>query len=234
MRANILKDNYEKFIDELSKVCNTTGKNLNDINIVAVSKTFTSEDIITVNGFGQKAFGENKVQELIEKENQISIPDIRWHLIGHLQTNKVKYVLRFVYLIHSVDSLKLAAEINKRAESAESIENKVNILVQVNTSGEDSKSGVEPDETEDLCDAIAGFDKINLCGLMTISKLDGTEDEIRKNFSTLKRLYDKLSSTHKNFKYLSMGMTSDYKIAIEEGSNMIRVGSAIFGNRNYN
>lgn len=231
MRANTLKVNYEKFIEELSEVCNTSGKNLNDINILAVSKTFTSEDIITVNGFGQKAFGENKVQELVEKENQISEPGIRWHLIGHLQTNKVKHVVSFVYLIHSVDSLKLAVEINKRAESSGK---KINILVQVNTSDEESKSGIKPEEADELCSSISELKNIELCGLMTISKLDGTDDEVRRNFRTLKLLYDKLSIEHKSFKYLSMGMTSDFKIAIEEGSNMIRVGSAIFGNRNYN
>lgn len=231
MREDELRSNYESFLNDLNDVCNSLGKNLNDINIIAVSKTFSAEDIITVNGLGQNSFGENKVQELVQKFEEIPSPEIKWHLIGHLQTNKVKYIIPIVYLIHSVDSLKLAVEINKRAESAKK---KINILVQVNTSGEDSKSGVQPEKTEELCNEIAVLSRINLCGLMTISKLDGTDEEIRKNFHSLKILYDKLSSEHKNFKYLSMGMTSDYRIAIEEGANMIRVGSAIFGNRNYN
>lgn len=229
MRSIELKENYEHFIDELKNVCKSVSKELSEIELIAVSKTFPPEEIEIVNYLGQKNFGENKVQELLTKYEQLPRSDINWHLIGHLQTNKVKYVTSFVNLIHSVDSLKLATEINKRASGK-----KVNILVQVNTSGEDTKSGIEPEEAEKLCDMITSLENISLKGLMTIAKLDGTDDEVRSNFYTLKNLYDKLSVQHKSFCYLSMGMTSDYKIAIEEGSNMIRVGSAIFGSRNYN
>src|SRR5690606_12700461 len=157
--------------------------------------------------------------------------DIYWHLIGHLQTNKVKFIIDYVSLIHSVDSIKLADEIQKRASQSSKL---IDILVQVNTSGEDSKFGVEPSQAGRICSDIRKLENIRLRGLMTIGKLTENEDEIRENFRLLKNLYDELLPVNNQFEFLSMGMTSDYEIAIEEGSNMIRVGSAIFGERDYN
>jgi pyridoxal phosphate enzyme (YggS family) len=142
----------------------------------------------------------------------------------------VKYIVDFIHLIHSVDSLKLANEIDVQAKKINRI---IGILVQVNTSDENQKSGIEPADAKNLCEEISKFENVNLKGLMTIGMFTDEENIIRENFRTLRNLFDELKPFHKNFEYLSMGMTSDYEIAIEEGSNMLRIGSAIFGLRNY-
>ena len=231
MEYNYLKTNYERLTGSIKAECDKLDKDFNKIKLVAVSKTYPSEQIAEVNKLGHKDFGENKVQELKRKHEELKTYDINWHLIGHLQTNKVKYIIDYVYLIHSVDSYKLALEINKRAKG---INRTVDILVQVNTSHEDQKSGVEVNETKKLCLEISKLDCINLEGLMTIGMFTDDEKIIRENFKTLKDLYEDLKVVHENFQYLSMGMTADFEIALEEGSNMLRIGSAIFGERNYN
>jgi hypothetical protein len=151
-------------------------------------------------------------------------------MIGHLQTNKVKYIADYVYLIHSVDSEKLAEEIQKQAEKRNKV---LDVLVQVNTSDEMQKSGVDPDKAEKLCRYVSGLSNVRLCGLMTIGKFTDNKNIIRGNFKDLKKIYDELKTGFPDFKYLSMGMTSDYEIAIEEGANLLRIGSAIFGKREY-
>jgi len=231
MEYNYLKTNYERLSGSIKAECDKLDEDFNKIKLVAVSKTFPFEQIAEVNKFGQKDFGENKVQELRRKHERLKTYDINWHLIGHLQTNKVKYIIDYVYLIHSVDSYKLALEINKRAKG---INRTVDILVQVNTSHEDQKSGVEVNESKKLCSEISKLDCIKLRGLMTIGMFTDDEKIIRENFITLRDLYEDLKVNHTNFQYLSMGMTADFKIALEEGSNMLRIGSAIFGERNYN
>lgn len=225
-----LKENYESLISDIKETCEKAGRDYNDITLIAVSKTFPEEDIKIVKDAGQMHFGENKVQELKSKFDILGSENINWHLIGHLQTNKVKYIADFVYLIHSVDSLKLAEVIDEHAKRHNRI---IDILVQVNTSNEDQKSGIEPEETKELCESISKLGNINIKGLMTIGMFTDDEEEIRNNFKTLKRVYDDLRTDYPSFKYLSMGMTSDYRIAIEEGANMLRIGSAIFGYRNY-
>ena len=242
MEYAYLKDNYDELVTDIKKTCMEYGRNFDDIKLVAVSKTFPPEQIAEVRKLGQIIFGENKVQELREKYDILNdkgfkdgvyseiTRDIKWHLVGHLQTNKVKYIAGFVDLIHSVDSLKLAEVINEQAEKHDRI---IDVLIQVNTSGEDQKSGVEPDETEILCEAVSKLKNIRLKGLMTIGMFTDDEDIIRSNFRVLKDLFDKLKNRHGSFEYLSMGMTSDYRIAIDEGANMLRIGSAIFGNRSY-
>jgi len=231
MEYNYLKTNYERLTGRIKAECDNLKKDFNKINLVAVSKTFPSEQIAEVNKLNHKDFGENKVQELRRKLEELKTYDINWHLVGHLQTNKVKYIIGYVYLIHSVDSYKLALEISKRAEG---INRTVDILVQVNTSHEDQKSGVEVNETKKLCSEISKLDCINLKGLMTIGMFTDDEKIIRENFLTLRDLYEDLKVKHTDFQYLSMGMTADFEIALEEGSNMLRIGSAIFGERNYN
>lgn len=226
-----IKDNYHLLKRNIKDVCDSCGRDSRRIKLVAVSKTFPVEDIKEVHKLGQKNFGENKVQELVSKQKELSGTDIYWHLVGHLQTNKVKNIIDFVSLIHSVDSLKLAQEIQSRAFQKSKL---IDVLVQVNTSGEESKFGIKPEEAQELCKEISFFENVRLKGLMTIGKFTDNEDIIRSNFKVLKNLFDELRPVHSHFEYLSMGMTSDYKIAIQEGSNMIRVGSAIFGNRNYN
>lgn len=228
MAYDYLKNNLETLQNEVKKICYNSGRNYDDILIVAVSKTFPSEQINELFKFGHADFGENRVQELVEKKEQLSDVPINWHLIGHLQTNKVKYIVSFVKLIHSVDSVKLASEINRQAEKTDKI---VDVLVQVNTSDEMQKSGVEVSEAKNLCNEISSFEKIRMRGLMTIGKFTADEEIIRDNFRTLRNLFDDIKGKYDGFVHLSMGMTSDYKIAIEEGATILRIGSAIFGSR---
>lgn len=230
MEYSYLKENYDSLINDIRQICVENGRNFDEIKLIAVSKTFPPEQIKAVRDMGQIYFGENKVQELRDKRDALKDEDIRWHLVGHLQTNKVKYIADFVELIHSVDSLKLASVIDEQALKHGRV---IDILVQVNTSGEDQKSGVEPSDAEQLCRDISILKNIRLRGLMTIGMFTDEEDVIRENFRVLKNLFDALKPSYEGFDYLSMGMTSDYRIAIEEGANMLRVGSAIFGYRNY-
>lgn len=221
-------ENLKLLKNDIFEVCKRVGRNVDEIKLIAVSKTFPVEDILTVFNGGQIDFGENKPQEMKEKYDELSYKNIRWHMIGHLQTNKVKYIADYVYLIHSVDSEKLAEEIQRQAEKRNKV---LDILVQVNTSDEMQKSGVDPDKAEKLCRFVSSLVNVRLCGLMTIGKFTDDKNIIRGNFKDLKNLYDELKTSFPDFKYLSMGMTSDYEIAIEEGANLLRIGSAIFGKR---
>lgn len=230
MDYSYLKVNYDGLISDIRQICAENNRNFNELVLVAVSKTFPPEQISEVHKLGQRVFGENKVQELREKYDVLKGENIEWHLVGHLQTNKVKYIADFVGLIHSVDSVKLAGVVNEQAEKHNRV---IDVLVQVNTSGEDQKSGVEPEEAEELCREISLLKNVCLRGLMTIGMFTDDENVIRENFRTLKKLFNALKEKYDNFDYLSMGMTSDYRIAIEEGANMLRIGSAIFGYRNY-
>lgn len=226
-----IKTNYDTLLQDIKNTCEQLNKNIEDITLVAISKTFPIEDINYLNQIGHIDFGENKVQELKDKYELLKENNIKWHLVGHLQTNKVKYIADFVHLIHSVDTLKLANTINEFALKNNRI---IDILVQINTSGEDQKSGIEPDEADEFCNEVSKFNNICLKGLMTIGMFTDNEDIIRDNFKLLKSIFDRLKIKHSTFEYLSMGMTSDYVIALEEGANMLRIGSAIFGYRNYN
>jgi pyridoxal phosphate enzyme (YggS family) len=233
MNFNIISNKYFEVKQDIEAVCKRVNRDVNEITLVAVSKTFPKEDITDLYKLGHKDFGENKVQELKAKYDSIASEirdNIKWHLVGHLQSNKVKYIAGFIHLIHSVDSLNLAEEIQKQAEKFNRI---VDILVQVNTSGEQQKSGIGPEGAKNLCKQIRNFQNIRLRGLMTIGKLTGDKKIIRENFRELYDLYNDLKPSQPDFKYLSMGMTSDFKIALEEGSNMLRIGSAIFGERIY-
>lgn len=230
MNYQYLKTNYENLLSNVAQICNSIGRNPNDIIIVAVSKTFPVEDIRALYKLGHIHFGENKVQELKEKHQNLADTNIRWHLVGHLQTNKVKYIAPFITLIHSVDNIKVALEINKHAQR---LIRTIDILVQVNTSNEPQKSGIAPSEAKLLCREISTLEHLRLKGLMTIGTFTDNETIIRENFRTLANLYKDFRTEFKDFQYLSMGMTSDYKIAIEEGANILRIGSAIFGQRLY-
>lgn len=212
MSINI--ENYKAIITELS----------NKATLVAVSKTKPVEDIQALYDLGQRDFGENYVQELVEK--QAVLPkDIRWHFIGHLQSNKVKYIAPFVHLIHGVDSLNLLKEINKQAIKNNRV---IDCLLQIHIAKEETKFGFDEQEFQQLT-LPADLKNIRICGLMGMASFSDDKDLVREEFRNLKRLYD----TDTSLSTLSMGMSGDYTIAVEEGSTMVRIGSLLFGERNY-
>lgn len=201
-----------------------------NVELVAVSKTHPTSAIQEVYDLGQKVFGENKVQELVEKYPLLP-KDIQWHIIGHLQTNKVKYIAEFVDTIQSVDSEKLLKEINKEAGK---YNRTIKVLLQVKIAEEDTKFGLEIEEAKSLFEKFVNgqFENIAITGLMGMATFTEDENQIKKEFSVLKNLFDELSKTRK-LETLSMGMSDDFPIAIECGANSVRVGSAIFGRRDY-
>ena len=203
--------------------------------LIAVSKTKPNEDLLQAYEAGQRDFGENKVQELSRKAEELP-KDIRWHFIGHLQRNKVKYIAPFVSMIHAVDSLRLAAEINKQAIKNDRT---IDCLLQVHIADEDTKFGFSEEELMEFLgsEALATMTNLRICGLMGMATNTPDLEQVAKEFRGLKSLADKIeqatSSPQITMKELSMGMTNDYKIACAEGSTMVRIGSAIFGARNY-
>ena len=209
-----------------------SGRKAEDVLLCAVTKTRTADEINEAIAAGITDIGENKVQEIMDKFD--SVKPVSWHLIGHLQTNKVKYIIDKVSMIHSVDSLHLAQEIDKRAAQHGIT---MDILIQVNSAQEESKFGISTDETEGMIrDILDKCPNIRIRGLMCIAPFAENPEDVRVYFAQVKKLYDEYSSIeHKNldFKYLSMGMSHDYEVAILEGSNLIRVGTAIFGERDY-
>lgn len=203
--------------------------------LVAVSKTQPPEKIKEAYAAGQRAFGENKAQEMLQKYEAMP-NDINWHMIGHLQSNKVKYIVPFVYLIHSVDSFKLLEEINKQGKKINRI---IPCLLQIHIAEEDTKFGFSPAEVEKLFqdDSLRELHHVKITGLMGMATFSQDKERVRKEFRGLKQLFEKLKTfdlpNHVEMKELSMGMSGDYEIAIQEGSTMVRVGSAIFGERVY-
>ncbi|MET7036789.1 YggS family pyridoxal phosphate enzyme [Elizabethkingia miricola] len=215
-----IQKNYEEIIQSLPA----------NVKLVAVSKTHPAEAIQEVYNLGQRVFGENKVQEMVAKQ-PILPNDIQWHLIGHLQSNKVKYVAEFVDTIESVDSEKLLEEINKQAAKHN---RKIKVLLQVKIAEEDSKTGMEVSETKELfLKYLQGhFENIEITGLMGIGTFTDDTEQTKREFLFLKRLFDQLS-VQKKLETLSMGMSGDYQLAIECGSTSVRIGSSIFGARDY-
>lgn len=227
-----IKTNIE-YIQELKgEAAKQSGRNPDDVLLVAVTKLHSPEEINEAIDAGITDIGENKVQEIMDKYDKVK--PVRWHLIGHLQTNKVKYIIDKVSMIHSVDSLKLAKEIDKRA-GQHGIN--MDILIQVNSAEEESKFGITTGETEQLIKDISEqCPNVTIKGMMCIAPFAEDPNEIRGYFAEVKTLYDKYSDSdldRVDFKYLSMGMTHDFQVAILEGSNLIRVGTAIFGYRDY-
>ncbi|HSR39599.1 MAG TPA: YggS family pyridoxal phosphate-dependent enzyme [Phnomibacter sp.] len=203
-----------------------------NVTLVAVSKTKPVKDIQALYDMGQRDFGENYVQELVEKQPQLPA-DIRWHFIGHLQSNKVKYIASFVHLIHGVDSLKLLKEINKQAAKHNRV---IHVLLQVHIAKEETKFGLDAVELDQLLHApeLTGLNNILIIGLMGMASFSDDVELVRSEFKSLKALFDKHSSQstiNNQLSTLSMGMSGDYQIAIEEGSNMVRIGNLLFGAR---
>lgn len=218
----INKEQYQSIIDELKA---------DNVILVAVSKTKPIADIRELYDLGQRHFGENYVQELVEKQTQLP-GDIHWHFIGHLQSNKIKYIASFVHLIHGVDSLKLLKEINKQAQKANRT---IDVLLQVHIAQEETKFGLDEAELNELLHTnLTGLKHIRIKGLMGMASFTNHVEQVRKEFRYLKSLFDNytgITTPNISFTSLSMGMSSDYKIAIAEGSNMVRIGSLIFGSR---
>jgi PLP dependent protein len=226
----MIAENIKKIKDSINSACSASGRNPEDIKLIAVSKNFGIEDIDKAIAEGLTDFGESKAQELDLKKDKTS-KEVVWHFIGNLQRNKVRFVVDSAEYIHSVTSLMLAAEINKYAAKKGKIQK---VLLQIKTSDEESKSGIESDsEILDLVSYCAGFPNIEAVGLMTIAPFTEDQNIIRNSFKQLKELQENLNDKGYNLNELSMGMTSDYKIAIEEGATMLRIGSAIFGERDY-
>jgi len=217
-----IAENLKKFNSELPK----------NVTLVAVSKTKPVSDLMEAYNAGQRVFGENKIQEMEAKWQEMP-KDVQWHMIGHVQRNKVKYMAPFVSLIHAVDSLKLLKEINKEAKKNERI---IECLLQIKIAEEDSKFGMDQGDAASLLasEDFKKFQNIKVIGLMGMATFTDDEKQVSEEFQTLKKIYDQFKAQNSEFRILSMGMSGDYKIAIANGSNMIRVGSAIFGERNYN
>ncbi len=232
--VEMLKENWKIVTDKAREACEKSGRNFEDIKILAVSKTYPVEMNFNAMEAGMTVFGENYAQEVRDKLtafDALGKTHPEWHFIGHLQRNKVKYLFPNVYMIHTVDSLRLAEEISKQAEKDDRT---VEILLQVNTSGEDSKSGVEPDAIVDLAGEVGEIENLNIGGLMTIGTFSPDERLIRGEFGILRKSLERVNrELSLSLKHLSMGMTHDFDIAIDEGATMVRVGTAIFGERYY-
>lgn len=229
----IVSDNLKAVEEKIQKACNRAGRDRSEVTLIAVSKTKPVDMLLEAYNDGIRTFGENKVQELTGKIEQMP-DDIQWHMIGHLQRNKVKYIAGKVALIHSVDSYRLAEEINIQAKKHGCI---IPILIEVNVANEESKFGVKLDEAEDLVRECAALDGITVKGLMTIAPFVEDPEDNRPVFKALKDKSVDIAAKKIDNVYmdiLSMGMTNDYEIAIEEGATMVRVGTGIFGARNYN
>jgi len=228
-----IKENIEEINRNKDAIADRAGRKPGEVLLVAVTKTRTAEEINEAIDAGITDIGENKVQEILDKYE--TVKPVHWHMIGHLQTNKVKYIIDKVSMIHSVDSVKLAEEIDRRAAQHEKI---MDILVQVNAAEEESKFGITTEETGKLMeDILDRCPNIRIRGLMCIAPFEDNPEDVRIYFREVKALYDQyalFSHPRLDFQYLSMGMSHDYEAAILEGSNLIRVGTAIFGERNYN
>ncbi len=227
----MIKSELNKVKEKIKAAANASGRSCEDITLIAVTKTHPVQVINEAIELGITDIGENKVQEILEKYDYVK--HVRWHLIGHLQTNKVKYIIDKVHMIHSVDSIKLMDEIEKQAIKHNT---KMKILIQVNISGEESKFGIAPQELEEMLLHAQKLSAVKVCGLMMIApKIDNNMSN-RLHFDNIRKIYIDISKKkydNVSMEYLSMGMSSDYEEAIEFGSNMVRVGSAIFGKRNY-
>ena len=228
----MIKENLEFVEENIAKACEKAGRSRDEVTLIAVSKTKPVSDIRQAMDYGIKVFGENKVQEIKDKTEEIK-ESLNWHMIGHLQANKVKYLPGRVCMIHSVDNVKLAAEIEKQFAKADIV---IDVLIEVNMAHEESKFGLSPDEVADFVKEIASYPHLNIRGLMTIAPYTDDPESNRVYFKGLRELKDNINGMNipgVNMDTLSMGMTGDYQVAIEEGATFVRVGTGIFGERDY-
>ncbi len=230
LQENLIDQNIENVIKNMDKAAKKSGRSLEEITLLIVTKTVDIERMKYIYKKGFYNFGENRVQELTKKFSHFD-SKVNWHFIGHLQRNKVKYIIDKVKLIHSVDSIRLLKEIDLQAKK---ISRQIPILVQVNVAEEESKFGIQTEEVKDFMKEATNYDNIIVKGLMTIAPYEENVEKVRPFFMKLKESYDKIKkkeSYNIKMEYLSMGMTNDYVIAIEEGANIVRIGTGIFGKR---
>ncbi|MDD4781511.1 MAG: YggS family pyridoxal phosphate-dependent enzyme [Tissierellia bacterium] len=228
-----IKENIDNIMKRVIASSEKSGRDYKDITVIAVSKTVDSQRAKEAVENGLDNLGENRVQELVSKYEQLQDQDIKWHMIGHLQKNKVKYIIDKVELIHSVESDSLAEEINKKAKQQGLI---AKVLIELNIGEEESKFGVREEDAYKFVKALEKYENIKIMGLMTVAPYAENPEDIRWIFRKMKEIYNNISNmnlSNVEMKYLSMGMTNDFEIAIEEGANIIRIGTAIFGARDY-
>ncbi len=229
----MIVENLEEVEKNISEACKRSGRNRKEVTLIAVSKTKPVEDLMQAYNAGIREFGENKVQEMTDKYDKMP-RDIHWHMIGHLQKNKVKYIIDKAELIHGVDSYELAQEISRQAEKHSVT---ANILIEINIGNEDTKFGIKAEDALEMVDRISDLPLINVKGLMCIAPNVEDPEKNRQYFAKMKQICVDITSNSRNninMSILSMGMTGDYQVAIEEGATMVRVGTGIFGVRNYN
>lgn len=227
----MISANVDRIRDRIARACRKAGRSPSDVTLIAVGKTFPWEDIAEAVRAGVQHVGENYVQELLTKRERLAAEPVRWHFIGHLQSNKVKYLAGWIEMIHAVDSASLAREIDRQAERAGRT---AEILVEVNTTGEQSKFGVKPERTVEFVQSLAGLRHVRIGGLMTIGPFLPDPEGSRPMFRRLRALKEEiagLDQPNAAMRHLSMGMTGDFEVAIEEGATCIRIGTAIFGSR---
>src|SRR5512140_308834 len=229
--TGLLQRSIEEIKLRIGQACLRAGRDPADVTLIAVTKTFPAEAVAQAVAAGVQDIGENYVQELLEKREKLADNAIRWHFIGHLQTNKVKYIVEWIHLIHAVDRKELVQEIDRRAERAGRV---IDLLVEVNTTGEQSKFGVAPETALPFIRTLAEYRNVNVAGLMTIGPFLPDPEGSRPMFHRLKELQEearRLGQPNVSMRYLSMGMTGDFEVAIEEGATHVRIGTAIFGRR---
>lgn len=232
MKKSQICENLDQIKARITSSCKKVGRDPEEIMLVAVSKTKPNSYIEEAYSCGQIEFGENRMQELEEKIPHFEGKDISWHMIGNLQTNKIKLIADKINWVHSIEKLKYLKEFEKRAEG-----NKIKTLVQINISGEKQKGGVEPEDLGELLKKSTNFENVTVCGLMGMATFTDNPEDVRGEFKLLKKLFDEHKKKNEGsvqLEHVSMGMSNDMEVAIEEGSTMVRIGSDIFGARNYN
>jgi len=225
-----IRQNIESVLEKIAVYCRKAGVPEGSVDLVAVSKTVTADKIKEAYDAGLRMFGENRVSEFVQKSGNLP-EEIKWNLIGQLQTNKVKYIIdKSIYLLHSLDRVSLAKKLQTQCEKRDT---EVNALIQLKLTREETKSGVDEDKMDDFLEELEAFDRIKVKGIMTMGPAFGEEKEIRDVFAKARNIFDKISSRLTGMEHLSMGMSQDYGWAILEGSNMVRIGTAVFGDRHY-
>ncbi len=224
----MIKENIEKILSKIKNSAQKCGRDPDSVKLVAVSKTFPAELVIEAVNAGLKDFGENYVQDFLTKYDKLEKYQVKWHFIGHVQTNKVKYIYDKISLLHTLDSVKLAEKLNKKLTEVNRI---LNALIQINIGREPNKYGIFEEEVETFLEQMEKYKHINITGFMTIPPFFEKKEEVRPLFAKMRMLLEKFSTYNENLKELSMGMSHDFDIAIEEGATIIRIGTAIFGER---